>query len=135
MPERAMLDPAAIKPLLPLVLLAEFEPAPFRVRYRLTGTSVDQWNNMNITGRYLDDLADEGGFGAVAKLQESYLQCYERAAPVIDDYDWPGRHGGVLKVRYGMFPLLLQGTVAQCLAIEDYSAIPHRYDGVQLLKR
>jgi len=133
-PARDLLDPAAILPLLPWLLLCDFEENPFRVRYRLTGTLVDQWNRSNITGRYLDELDDEGYHGAVDKLQVSYRACFERAAPIIDDYDWPGPHGGVLKVRFGLFPLLLDGTVRQCLAIEDYSALPHRYDGGPLTR-
>lgn len=131
-PERALFSPRAITPLLPLVLLAEFEHDPFRVRYRLTGTLVDRWNGINITGRYLDELTDQGGHGAIAMLQAGYQQCCESAEPVIGAYDWSDRHGGVLKVRFGLFPLRLNGVVAQCLAIEDYSALPHSYEGPML---
>ncbi|WP_303977890.1 PAS domain-containing protein [Dongia mobilis] len=132
LPDRAMVDPSAIPSLLPLLLLTEFEQDPFRVRYRLTGTRVDEWNGMNIAGLYLDELRDEGDHGAIAKLMASYRQCHDSAAPVIDHYDWPARSGGFLTVRYGLFPLASNGIVRQCLGIEDYSSLPRLHDGVPL---
>ncbi|MBK8160410.1 MAG: PAS domain-containing protein [Rhodospirillaceae bacterium] len=131
-PERAMVELSAIPSLLPLLLLTAFEQDPFRVRYRLTGTRVDEWNGMNLAGLYLDELNDEGDHGAIAKLMASYRQCHDSAAPVIDRYDWPARSGGFLTVRYGLFPLASNGMVCQCLGIEDYSALPRLYDGVPL---
>lgn len=126
-PERHLLNPAAIVPLLPSLLLAEFEHDPFRVHYRLTGTLVDHWNTFNITGRYLDELVDEGGNGAVAILMVAYRRCYEGAIAVTGEYDWPNHQGSTLTVRFGLFPLRLDGVVRQCIAVEDYSAVPHRY--------
>jgi hypothetical protein len=129
-PERALLAPEAIIPLLPLLLLVEFETEPFRVRYRLTGTQVDQWNGMSIVGRYLDDLIREDPNPVFRQLAASYRACHDSAQPVMGDYEWPTRQGGILNVRFGMFPLLLKGVVRQCVAIEDYRALPHRYEHV-----
>jgi hypothetical protein len=127
-PERALLQPEAIKPLLPSLLLTEFELDPFRVRYRLVGTLVDQWNGVSITGRYLEEIAERGTEGAIAHLQISYRRCYDMAAPVIGAYDWHTRHRGTLKVRFGLFPLLVNGVLQQCVAIEDYSGLPRLAD-------
>ncbi|MBV5325530.1 MAG: PAS domain-containing protein [Rhodospirillaceae bacterium] len=134
MPDRALFEPSAIPSLLPLLLLTEFERDPFRVRYRLTGTRVDEWNGMNIAGLHLDELNDAGDHGAIGKLMASYRQCHDSTGPVIDQYDWPARSGGFLTVRYGLFPLAKNGTVSQCLGIEDYSALPRLYDSVPLTR-
>jgi hypothetical protein len=55
-PDRTDLDPAEFKLLLPNILIADIEHAPFRVRYRVVGTRAVDATGFNITGRYLDDL-------------------------------------------------------------------------------
>lgn len=35
-------------------MLVEFERDPFRVRYRVTGSGIDEATGYNLTGRYLD---------------------------------------------------------------------------------
>jgi hypothetical protein len=40
------------------MLINEVELDPFRIRYRLVGTKVQNILNINITGRYLDELVD-----------------------------------------------------------------------------
>jgi N-acetylglutamate synthase-like GNAT family acetyltransferase len=56
MPTWAEIDPAEIKPLLPQLMVARYERAPFRVRYSLVGTWIAQYAGADFTGRYLDEL-------------------------------------------------------------------------------
>jgi hypothetical protein len=122
-PERHLLDPGAIKPLLPYLLLIEFEDDPFRVRYRLTGTKVDEMTGINITGRYLDEFAT-GAFRAVIEgIQRSYAGCRSSGNAVIETYLWPNEGGLMRTVWMGLFPLQLNGVVRQCLSIEDYGEL------------
>src|SRR5689334_20514819 len=95
-PERHLLDPAAIKPLLPYVLLVEFEDDPFRVRYRLTGTKVDEMTGINITGRYLDEFAQEPYRTVIEGIQRSYQTCRAQGQAMIETYLWPNE-GGLLR--------------------------------------
>jgi len=129
-PERHQLDPAAIKPLLPFILLVEFEDAPFRVRYRLTGTKVDEMTGINITGRYLDEFA-QGEFRAVIEgIQRGYASCRKTGEATIETYLWPNEGGLMRLVWMGLFPLRVNGEVRQCLAIEDYGALGPQPDPI-----
>src|SRR5690606_7103695 len=79
MPRRADLDPAAIgAELLPYVALADAEPSPFRVRYRLVGTKMVQYSRIDFTGRYLDEL----GWSMVEPLTEAYRRVWESGQPL-----------------------------------------------------
>ena len=125
-PERSQLDPAAIQPLLPYISIVAFERDPFRVRYRLTGTQVDEVNGFNLTGAYLDQLIATDQSGGAAHLQAYYQRCWETGAPCFSAYSWPTRSGGHLDVKFAMFPLKVDGVVTQAIAIEDweYSSEP-----------
>jgi len=120
-PERPQIDPAAIKELLPYVCIVEFEMNPFRVLYRLTGTKVDEINGFSLVGTYLDQFVrtDESG-GAAAHLQEHYQRCCETGRPSFSAYLWPTRSGNYLEVKFAMFPLKVDGTIRQAIAIEDW---------------
>ena len=56
LPHRADIDPAEIKALLPNMLIVDFEPDPFRVRYRLVGTKEVETLEREVTGEWLDDV-------------------------------------------------------------------------------
>lgn len=122
-PERSAVDPAHIKELLPDLMLVEFSLDPFRVRYRLTGTRVDQQTGLNLTGRYLDEFNYGDGRAAVEGLVEGYRRCAETGMPHHGVYEWPTVSGYRRQIGFGLFPLLLDGVVRQCLSIEDYSDI------------
>jgi hypothetical protein len=124
-PDRERLDPGAIKPLLPYLLLIEFEDDPFRIRYRLTGTRVDEMTGMNITGRYLDEFARGDYREAIDTIHQSYRSCRSSGRSVIQTYLWPN-DGFMREIWMGLFPLRVGGEVRQCLAIEDYGELgPH----------
>ncbi|MDY0874224.1 PAS domain-containing protein [Dongia rigui] len=119
-PDRAQVDPGAIKDLLPYICIVEFEAEPFRVHYRLSGTKVDEINGFSLVGLYLDQLGTPESKGAVAHLADFYRRCWETAKPCFSAYRWPRRSGGHLDVKFAMFPLSVDGKVAQAIAIEDW---------------
>jgi len=53
---RTEVDPSALKPILPFLLLGDIEPAPFRVLFRLIGTAVADFSRRDFSGKYLDEL-------------------------------------------------------------------------------
>jgi hypothetical protein len=129
-PERNLLDPAAITPLLPYVLIVQFEDAPFRVRYRLTGTKVDEMTGMNITGRYLDEFAT-GEFRAVVEgIQRCYVRCRETGRAMIEAYHWPNDRDLARLVWMGLFPLTVNGEIRQAISIEDYGPLGPQPDPI-----
>src|SRR3546814_945976 len=56
LPRRADIDPVEIPRLMPYVLIADIEHAPFRVRFRLVGTKVVEATGFEFTGKYLDEI-------------------------------------------------------------------------------
>ena len=58
-PRRTEVDPAAIKKILPFILLGDIETAPFRVLFRLVGTAVAEFSRHDFSGKYLDELGYE----------------------------------------------------------------------------
>lgn len=122
-PERALIDPADIKELLPFLMLVEISEPPFRVRYRLTGTRVDEQTGMNLTDHFLDEFAEGTGAAAVSALIEAYRLTVESAQPHHGVYEWPTRGGYLRQIGFGLFPLRVGGAIRQCLSIEDYSDI------------
>src|SRR3546814_13218922 len=52
LPRRADIDPVEIPRLMPYVLIADIEHAPFRVRFRPAGTTVVAANGCRFTAKY-----------------------------------------------------------------------------------
>lgn len=120
-PDRAMFDPGAIKPLLPYICIVDFEDAPFRVRYRLSGSKVDEMNGFNLTGRYLDDIVRQDPTGGGDHILVHYKKCWETGRPSFSAYLWPTQAGEHLEVQFAMFPLKVDGAIRQCIGIEDWA--------------
>jgi hypothetical protein len=129
-PERSLLEPRAIITLLPYVLLIEFEDEPFRVRYRLTGTKVDEMTGINITGRTLDEFATGEYRDVVENIQRCYARCRQTGQAVIESYPWPNDRDLSRLVWMGLFPLKLGGEVRQCISIEDYGPLGPQPDPI-----
>lgn len=125
-PERRLFDPAQVKSLLPYLMICEFESAPFRVRFRLSGTRVDEMTGMNLTGRYLDEFAT----GAYAASIREMLGYYEDASKTgrsrVWTYPWSGDNPGSRVIWVALFPFKVNGIISQCVTIEDYG----EFDGV-----
>lgn len=129
-PERSLFDPGAIVALLPFVLVVEFEDAPFRVRYRLTGTKVDEMTGMNITGHYLDEFATGPYRAVVEGIQRSYARCRQTGEATVETYHWPNDRDLTRLVWMGLFPLKLDGEIRQCISIEDYGPLGPQPDPI-----
>jgi hypothetical protein len=129
-PERSLLEPGAILQLLPFVLIVEFEDAPFRVRYRLTGTKVDEMTGINITGRTLDEFATGEYRNVVEGIQLCYAKCRETGQAVIESYHWPNDRDLSRLVWMGLFPLRVNGEIRQCISIEDYGPLGPQPDPI-----
>ncbi|HWT97899.1 MAG TPA: PAS domain-containing protein [Terriglobales bacterium] len=119
MPRRRDIDPAELKPILPWMLVVEIEPDPFRVLYRLAGTKVVEMNGIELTGRYLDSLDDEGA-NFTAQGIAAYHQVWTSQQPVYGSYRWPTQSGAEYLVEFAIFPVEEPGTDGQCIALEDW---------------
>jgi hypothetical protein len=104
-PERRLINPAAIAPLLPDLLLLEADDvkddaqdgaaasakAELRLRYRLTGTRIDHWNGCNLTGRYLDEIAAIDTTGITDFITRHCRDSLRSGRAYIGHYDWYAR--------------------------------------------
>ena len=128
-PERALFRIEELQPLLPFLILCDFEFNPFRLRYRVSGTQVDAMTGMNLAGRYLDEFLG----GAYAVTIRRMLDFYETASrtgqPQVFNYPWVSDNPKQKLVWVGMFPLKVNGVIAQCVAIEDYGEFNETQDG------
>jgi hypothetical protein len=118
-PDRSAFDPVCFPRLLPNMLVSELEPSPFRIRYRLTGTKVDDVLNLHLTGRYLDEVADEA---SGTPWMDYYASAYASRAPVLGGVTEATTSGGTFTFEFGIFPVTVGGgtSIGQFLCIEDY---------------
>lgn len=121
LPQRADIDPADIKALLPNILIVDIHRDPFRVFYRLVGTAVAHCSGLDFTGSFLDELV----------FDMSTPEDLHRAYQSVCDTRRPGRgmafaqinHQSALDIEYLICPLVDDGgKVTQCLVLEDYVA-------------
>lgn len=119
LPARTDIDPTNFKRILPNVILADIEPAPFRVRYRLCGTRVAEFCG-NLTGRYLDEMDGADLWTTSAYTRQYQIAVMERR-PVFSR-DWmEGSGGGRNFFQTGIWPLTRDGAKPDmCMAVEDY---------------
>jgi hypothetical protein len=121
LPLRAEIDPADIKSLLPYLLIVDIHREPFRVYYRLVGTAVAHFSGLDFTGTFLDELAFE--LCATEDLLGAYRSVCEARRPGIGMAFAQLTHQSALDVEYLICPLAGDdGTVRQCLVLEDYVA-------------
>jgi hypothetical protein len=117
-PDRADLDPAALRHLLPNMIISELEAGTGRIRYRLVGTKVASVTGFDFTGRYLDELIAEG---SDTPWMEHYAAICESRAPLMGSVTEATSNGGRFTYEFGMFPMTVGGTeVKQFVSIEDY---------------
>jgi hypothetical protein len=124
-PPRHFFDPADIIELLPNLMLVEFEDQPFRVRYRLTGTQVDENSGVNLTGSYLDQFDDGVNAAAFGPVIDAYRRAREQGAPEIGHYRWTRESGHETFICFGIFPLEIDGQIRQAIGIEEYDPSIH----------
>lgn len=117
-PDRSTVDPAELKKLLPNILIAEAMHKPFRVRYRLVGTRVNETAGFNIQSRYLDELLSAE---PDQPWMDHYRSVYVNRRPLLGATSVPTSGGGDFTYEFGVFPLRNGGdTIEQFIAVEDY---------------
>jgi hypothetical protein len=132
LPTRAAIDPAAIRDLLPYVMIIDLEETggagDFRIRYRLVGTAVAKFSGLDFTGAYLDEL--DFDVCTTDDLLKAYRDIRAARAPGIGIAFATLDDNQVMDVEYLICPLappVADGAIHQCIAIEDYMASAH-YD-------
>ena len=118
LPNRRDFDPAAVKALLPHLIIVDVEPDPFRIRYRLVGTRVVDFTGFEFTGRYLDEFIP-------SEVSQYWTECYRSAyrsrTPFFGAVTEPTTSGNTFTFEFGIFPLTLGGDqIEQFIAVEDY---------------
>lgn len=118
-PRRTQIDPAAIKPVLPFILLGDIEPDPFRVLFRLIGTAVADFSQQDFTGQYLDELVYS------ARDSVDWQQCYRfmhsERCPLVGINDLHFLDGRITSYEFALLPLLRGDDPAgSFIAIEAY---------------
>ena len=117
-PDRSAVDPLELKSLLPNLLIAEAEHDPFRVRYRLAGTTITDITGLDVTGRYIDELlsADPD-----QPWQDHYLRVYRTRRPLFGSTTVPTSSHGTVDYEFCILPLRSGGDlIEQFIALEDY---------------
>lgn len=121
-PERARFEIEHVRAILPYLMICEFTWSPFRVRYRLSGTAVDEMTGVNLTGRYLDEFSTGRYAASVKQMLDYYAEASRTGHSRIWSYPWAGYHGSK-SIWAGIFPLRVNGKICQCVAIEDYGKL------------
>jgi hypothetical protein len=117
-PSRDDIEPAALKPHLPHIMMLTVEYAPFRVRYRLVGTEIVRFAKFDFTGRYADalDFQDDAG----EDWTRFYRESVAARQPARGVYHW-SVEGLRRWIEFLLCPLSSDGTeIDRFIAIEDY---------------
>lgn len=121
-PRRTDIDPADIRDLLPNVVMVDVEQ-PFRIRYRLVGTRVVEFNRFDFTGRYLDDLR----WDVEGRYTRAYRLVTDIRQPVYGIDAWPLAGEMTGRSEIAILPLSSDGTlVDRCLTMEDFLFAQHQ---------
>ena len=116
---RTDIDPSAIKPILPLILLGDIETAPFRVLFRLVGTSVADFSRQDFSGKYLDELVYD--MRDSVDWRDGYYFVHEERVGVLGVNDLRFTDGRVKSYEFAILPLQRGNDPAgSFIAIEAY---------------
>jgi len=122
MPARTEIDPAALKPLLANLVIADVLHAPLRVRYRLVGTTVVEHSRFDFTGRWLHEI----DFGESQDWLALYEVFVREKRPLFDHSAIPfeDRLRPPAPYEFCMLPLSADGmTVNAMVSLEDYAPL------------
>ena len=119
LPDRSDFDLPAHRLLLPNILIAEVEEAPFRIRFRLVGTKIVANLGVDFTGRYLEELLAPS---YSIPWVDYYRTAYTDRRPVMGAVTDPTASGRTFDYEFGLFPMTHGGgtTIKQFVSIEDY---------------
>jgi hypothetical protein len=118
-PTREQIEPSAIKPLLPHIMMTGIEYDPFRVFYRLVGTEIVRFAKFDFTGCYADAMKfqdDEGDDWSIY-----YRSVVEARQPGVGLVHWTVAGNLQRWIEFVICPLSSDGRVIdRCIAAEDY---------------
>ena len=122
-PTRGSLDPLEMKPYLANLLTGNVETAPFRVLYKLVGTTVAEFSQCDFSNSYLDKL-DYNGRDDV-DWEACYRMLHETRSPVFGECSLLRAAGRVIaSYEYAILPLWRDDDPAgSFVAIEVYDGI------------
>ena len=124
-PLRADVDPMDLREVLPNIVIIEVEQMPLRFRYRLVGTRVVEFNNLDFTGAYLGTI----GWDEEQQIVDACADLVASRQPLGGFYTWTLKSGATGRCEFGVFPFSRDGeTVSQIFGIEDYD-FPRDYSG------
>jgi len=130
-PDRTQFRIEDLRDLLPYLLISDFEFDPFRVRFRLSGTKVDEMTGMNLAGRYLDSFATGAYAASINEMLGYYQEASRTGRPRVWSYPWAGNNPRAKRIWAGLFPLKVDGKICQCVSIEDYGELDGAQDEVR----
>ena len=118
-PTRADIDPAAVKPILPHLMMVEISQDPFRVLYRLVGTEIVRFAKFDFTNRFADELTFQDD--QTSDWSIFYRRSVENRRPGFGVTSWTVEGGLTRWIEFLICPLSDDGvTINRCVAIEDY---------------
>jgi hypothetical protein len=118
-PSRDEIDPAAIKALLPHIMMTSIEHDPFRVFYRLVGTEIVRFAKFDFTNCYADSLRFQDTEGA--DWADFYRVVIEARRPGLGLSYWIVAGNLQRWIEFVICPLSSDGQVIdRCIAVEDY---------------
>jgi hypothetical protein len=125
-PRRTDIDPAAIKEVLPFVLLGDIETEPFRVHFRLIGTAIAEFSRQDFTGRYLDELVYTARDSV--EWRDCYAYVHAHRVGMVGDNVLSFIDGRVTTYEFAILPLQRGDDPAgSFIAVESYEGVD-RYD-------
>jgi hypothetical protein len=117
-PARDDIDPSALKPLLPHIMMLSVEYNPFRAYYRLVGTEIVRFAKFDFTGRYADALHFQDDAGE--DWTRFYHEAVQTRRPGHGIYHW-SVDGLRRWIEFLICPLSSDGTtIDRFVSIEDY---------------
>lgn len=120
MPRRVDIDPADLKPVLPNMALVDIKRDPFRVLYRLVGTTIVRFAKFDATGLHRDEFvtANDADFLAI------YAAAIEQRVPLFGRDLLHLESGAKRPYEFAIFPLSSDGTtVDKCIDMDDYDSL------------
>ena len=117
-PGRQHLDPAAMVPFLPHVMLMDVDREALDFRYRLVGTRVRYHLFRDPTGLWLSEIPHQK---APSIIHSAMSETARRGVPIIGEVPYVGPHREYKKVEDIQMPLARDGrTVDMLLIVVDY---------------
>lgn len=127
-PAKRDIDPAAIKTLLPYVIIVEIHRNPFRVRYRLVGTEAVIFAGKDYTGVWLH----EAKWGEMTEIIGSYYRRVAETGRPLFGADEVLINDKWKEYEWAILPLSDDGiTVTHCLVMEDSRHFERRWDSIR----